>query len=135
LNQQRRRARRIPGIVAMLATGGAMMLSSLPSAAQQVAQPGYWYSAGLVTRVHPGDGSGYFSFSTAIQYAMAACTTNAYGYMFPESSAAVNRNFALLLTAYTTGKPVSIHFTGACSGGAAGRPVVDTIEITDVPYN
>lgn len=128
----RRGARKAVRGAAIMAVGGAVLLPALPAQAQQMVTAG-WYNAGLLTRVHPGDGSGYFAFSTATQFGIAACPNNTLGYMFSQANAAANRNFALLLTAYSTGKPVAIHFTGACEPGT-GRPIADTVEMTDVGY-
>jgi hypothetical protein len=130
-----RRAVRQPfRALAAIAIAAAGVVSMLPAQAQTV--PGGWYNVGLVTRVHPGDGSGFFYFSTATQLAISGCSQNTSGYAFDTTSAATSRNFAVLLTAYTSGKPVGIHLTGLCSGGsgAASRPLVDSVEMTDVGY-
>jgi hypothetical protein len=87
-----------------------------------------------VTRINPGDGGGYFYFSSATVLGVAACGQNGYGYAFSDVGSVASRNYALLMMAYSTGKPISIHLTGACTPGATSRPMVDTIEVTDVPY-
>ena len=125
-----------PARAALSTTALAAAILGLPATA--VADPvvvsaGSWQNAGLVTRVHPGDAGSWFGFSTAVQFAIAACQSNTFGYMFDATSPSTSRNYATLLMAYSTGKPVAIHFTGTCATGT-NRPVVDTIEITDVPY-
>ncbi len=132
-NKVRDIARQAARIAAVMAIGGAALAPAMPARAQQVVTGG-WFNVGLVTRVHPGDGTGMFYFSTATQLAIAACTQSTYGYAFADGSTAANRNYATLLMAYSTGKPIAIHLTGGCSPGAANRPLVDTVEITDVPY-
>lgn len=120
-------------IAAALAVAAALALPCAPAAAQagQVVTAG-WHPAGLVTRVHPGDGSGYFYFSSATPLGIAGCDNN-FGYAFSDAGNVASRNLALLMMAYSTGKPISIPLTGGCLPSAS-RPIVDTVEITEVNY-
>lgn len=119
--------------MAALVAGCAFALSCSQAEAQQMVSGG-WYPVGVATRINPGDGSGYFYFSSATSLGVTGCTQNGVGYAFSDAGSAASRNFALLMMAYSTGKSISIHLTGTCSGGTTGRPLVDTIEVTDVPY-
>ncbi|MCL6270754.1 hypothetical protein M3P05_12550 [Sansalvadorimonas sp. 2012CJ34-2] len=89
-----------------------------------------WENVGLVTRVHSGHGIGYFLFSTEKQINVNGCD-NRFGYDVNENLKSSDRIYSLLLTAYTTGKPVAIYITGNCLGG---RPEVNAVQFTDTGY-
>jgi hypothetical protein len=89
-----------------------------------------WQPVGKVTRVHSGHGKGAFCFSTEKQIEVPGCE-NRYGYMVSDDNRASERIYALLLTAYTSGKSVSIYTTGSC---LQSRPEVDAVQLRDVDY-
>lgn len=110
----------------------ALPCARVAAQAAQVVSPG-WHLTGLVTRIHPGDGAGYFFFSAATPLGIAGCD-NSYGYAFSDVGSVASRNLALLMMAYSTGKPISVHLTGSCMANGGGRPMVDTVEVTEVGY-
>jgi hypothetical protein len=89
-----------------------------------------WQAVGKVTRVHSGHGKDVFCFSTEKQIEVPGCE-NRYGYMVSDDNRASERIYALLLTAYTSGKSVSIYTTGSC---LQSRPEVDAVQLRDVDY-
>lgn len=97
------------------------------------ALPAGWYDAGKVTRVHSGHGGNtIFLFSTEknLGIDVAGCF-NSFGYMVKETGTNSNRIYSLLLTAYTSGKPVAIYLTGSC---IETRPEVNAVQITETSY-
>jgi len=91
-----------------------------------------WYDVGAVKRISSAHGGDLFQFSSETQYDVAGCQDNVHGYSVNANGQHSSRMFALLTTAYVTGKSVSIYLTGLC---VSTRPEVNAIQFTEIGYH